>query len=177
MRVMISQPMNGLSAEEIRERRAAVVARLEAEGHEVVDTVFTETPPEGDNQALWYLGKSLQAIAGVDAVYFMDGWDKARGCRIEYEACVTYGVAIKNRESVNAQAEKSGTMDVIAFMKIIQEAASFTKDKDMPLNETGGLGELRCSGGIDCHVHLNAQGKISDKPTAIQVSFHVSPKV
>lgn len=70
MRVTISQPMKGLS--------------------EVVDTVFTETPPEGDNQALWYLGKSLQAIAGVDAVYFMEGWDKARGCRIEYEACVTY---------------------------------------------------------------------------------------
>ena len=59
MRVMISQPMKGLSAEEIRERRAAVVAGLEAEGHQVVDTVFTEAPPEGDNQALWYLGKSL----------------------------------------------------------------------------------------------------------------------
>ncbi len=98
MRVMISQPMNGLSAEEIRERRAAVVARLEAEGHEVVDTVFTETSPEGDNQALWYLGKSLQAIAGVDAVYFMDGWDKARGCRIEYEACVLYGIRTLNTD-------------------------------------------------------------------------------
>lgn len=96
MRVMISQPMKGLSAEEIRERRAAVVARLEAEGHEVVDTVFTETPPEEDNQALWYVGKSLQAIAGVDAVYFMEGWDKARGCRIEYEACVLYGIYAMN---------------------------------------------------------------------------------
>lgn len=96
MRVMISQPMNGLSAEEIRERRATVVARLEADGHEVVDTVFTETPPEGDNQALWYLGKSLQAIAGVDAVYFMEGWDKARGCLVEYEACRRYPVGILN---------------------------------------------------------------------------------
>lgn len=106
----------------------------------------------------------------MDAVYFMKGWEKARGCRIEYEACVTYGVAIKN-------TEKSGAMDMLAFMKIIQEAASLTKDKDMPLNETGGLEESRCAGGIDCHVHLNAQGKINDKPTAIQVSFHVPPKV
>ena len=45
MRVAISQPMKGLSAEEIRKQRAVVVASLEAEGHEVVDTVFTGTPP------------------------------------------------------------------------------------------------------------------------------------
>ncbi|MGE9984855.1 hypothetical protein [Desulfovibrio sp. SGI.169] len=39
MRVMISQPMKGLSVEEIRERRATVVAMLGADGHEAVDTV------------------------------------------------------------------------------------------------------------------------------------------
>ncbi len=177
MRVMISQPMKGLSAEEIRERRVAVVAKLEADGHEVVDTLLTDTPPENGSQALWYLGKALQAIAGVDAVYFMEGWEKARGCRIEYEACVAYGVTIINKGSFNAQTEKSGTMSVIEFIKMMQEAASLTIGKDMPRNETGALWGLRDADGIDCHIHLTAQGQISDKPTGIQVGFHVPPKV
>lgn len=98
MRVMISQPMNGLTAEQIREKRAEVVATLEAEGHEIVDTVFTETPPENGNQALWYLGKAFQAISIVDAVYFMDGWELARGCRLEYEAAAAYGIRTINAE-------------------------------------------------------------------------------
>lgn len=98
MRVAISQPMKGLSAEEIRKQRAVVVASLEAEGHEVVDTVFTGTPPESGSQALWHLGKALQTLSTVDAVYFMDGWDQARGCRIEYEACVFYGKTAMNAE-------------------------------------------------------------------------------
>lgn len=28
----------------------------------------------------------------VDAVYFVDGWQEARGCRIEHDAAVAYGV-------------------------------------------------------------------------------------
>lgn len=101
MRVMISQPMKGLSAGQIREKRAAVVAALEAEGHEVVDTVFTETPPENGNQALWCLGKALQAMSTVDAVYFMDGYENARGCMIEYVACRYYGIKIANMKQLS----------------------------------------------------------------------------
>lgn len=95
MRVMISQSMKGLSTEEIRERRTAVVAKLEADGHEIVDTVFTDTPPEGAELALWYLGKALQAMSAVDAVYFMEGWENARGCRIERAAAEAYGVVVR----------------------------------------------------------------------------------
>ncbi len=94
MRVMISQPMRGLTQEEITNNRADVVCKLEKYGHEVVNTIFTETPPENNNQALWFLGKSLQAMAGVDAVLFMDGFGDARGCRIEHDACVHYGLQV-----------------------------------------------------------------------------------
>lgn len=94
MRVMISQPMKGLTEKQIRQSRAEAVAMLESEGHTVIDTVFADTPPESAEQALWYLGKALQVIARVDAVYFMDGWKEAWGCRLEYEACVKYGVKV-----------------------------------------------------------------------------------
>lgn len=94
MRVMISQPMAGLTEDEIRKNRAAAVARLEAEGHEVVDSIVADEPPACDNVALFYLGESFKIMAKCDAVLFLDGWDKARGCRMERAACEAYGVQV-----------------------------------------------------------------------------------
>ena len=92
MKVMISQPMKGKSTEQVRSERASVMAMLEAKGYIVVDTVFTDTPPAMTNVALWHLGKSLEAMSAVDAVYFMEGWRQARGCLIEHMAAEKYGL-------------------------------------------------------------------------------------
>jgi Asp-tRNA(Asn)/Glu-tRNA(Gln) amidotransferase A subunit family amidase len=92
MRIMISQPMNGLTREQIERARAETVRKLEAEGHEIVDS-FVEVPGDaGINAGLYCLGKSFQIMAGCDAVYFMPGWDKARGCSMEFHAAMKYGV-------------------------------------------------------------------------------------
>ena len=40
MKIMLSQPMNGKTNEQIKEEREALVKKLEAEGHEVLDTIF-----------------------------------------------------------------------------------------------------------------------------------------
>ena len=94
MKVIISQPMKGKSEEQVRAERADLVKKLEAEGHEVIDTVFPDFTNEG-NVPLKYLAKSLEAIADVDAVYFMPRWETARGCRIEHQCCVDYGIPVK----------------------------------------------------------------------------------
>ena len=92
MKVMISQPMRGKPVEQIRAERDAVIQKLEAKGHSVVDTVFTEEPPKTENLSLWYLGKALESMSKVDAVYFMAGWRQARGCIIEHMAAEKYGL-------------------------------------------------------------------------------------
>ncbi len=94
MKIMISQPMNGLSVEQVKANRKAVVEKLEKQGHEVVDTVIAETPPDSPHQALWYLGKSLELMAQCDAVCFLPGWGNARGCLIEHEVAEKYGLAV-----------------------------------------------------------------------------------
>ena len=94
MRVMISQPMAGLTREEIERNRAEAVRWLEAEGHEVVDSIVTDEPPANSNQALFCLGKSFQIMATCDAVLFLEGWEQARGCRMEHAACEAYGVQV-----------------------------------------------------------------------------------
>lgn len=40
------------------------------------------------------MAKSIDAMAKVDAVYFVKGWNLARGCRIERKICEEYGVKI-----------------------------------------------------------------------------------
>jgi hypothetical protein len=91
-KLIISQPMKGKTEAQVRDERAELVAQLE-EGYEIVDTIFPDFTNEG-NIPLKYLAKSLEYIADVDYVYFMQGWQDARGCRIEHQVCVDYGISI-----------------------------------------------------------------------------------
>lgn len=90
MKIMISQPMRGKTNEQIREEREELVKRLQEEGHEVVDTVF-ENAPADEDVAIYMLSQSIRYIGKVDALHFMKGWERARGCKIEHEVAVEYG--------------------------------------------------------------------------------------
>lgn len=92
MKLMISQPMRGKANEQIKQERETIVKQLEAEGHEVIDTVLDLS--EGKTP-VHYLSKSIEIMADVDGVVFMPGWQQARGCRIEYQVATEYGKFIK----------------------------------------------------------------------------------
>lgn len=95
MKAMISQPMKGMSAEEIREVREKAKAVLENEGYEVVDTYFTGEPePDVVNRPLHFLAMALAKMSECEAVYFCRGWDAARGCIIEHAAAKAYGLDV-----------------------------------------------------------------------------------
>lgn len=94
-RVMISQPMRGKTEEQVRRERAETIRELTEKGYEVVDTVFPDFSSEG-NIPVKYLAKSIECIAEVDAVYFMEGWNISRGCIIEHLVCAEYGIKILN---------------------------------------------------------------------------------
>lgn len=94
---MISQPMAGKSDEEILRTRLIIADRLNAFGYGVVDTLFGnqyDKEAEGMNRPLFYLAKSLEAMARCDAVYFAKDWEQTRGCQIEHQAAVAYGLQI-----------------------------------------------------------------------------------
>ena len=94
MNIMISQPMAGKKYDEIQKEREAAVHALEAMGHTVVDTILTDTPPKDSRVSLWYLAGALRKMSQCDGVLFLPGWEKARGCRIEHEAAVAYGLKV-----------------------------------------------------------------------------------
>lgn len=92
MNVFISQPMNGKKTEEIECEREEFVNDLKkylGEDINILDTIFHFAE---DVPSLVYLGRSLEVLAKADLSVFMDGWENARGCRIEYNAAKDYGV-------------------------------------------------------------------------------------
>lgn len=101
MKIMISQPMQGLSIEQIRQNREEVVKDLVAKGHDVVDSIINYIPPNIKNERVYCLAQSILIISKCDAVYFMKGFEKARGCMIEYEICKKYGIKIFNESDVS----------------------------------------------------------------------------
>lgn len=87
--------MNGKSDEEIKkERQDALLQAVATYGEEVelIDSFFESAPH--DAKPLWFLGKSLELLSTADIVYFASGWESARGCKIEHECAVAYGLNI-----------------------------------------------------------------------------------
>lgn len=93
-RVFISQPMNGRSNEEIKAERERITEQVKnyypQEPVEVIDSFFEDAPH--DAKPLWFLGKSLELLSTADVAVFANGWQSARGCGIEHECAVQYGI-------------------------------------------------------------------------------------
>ena len=93
MKYFISQVMNGRTSEAIKAERAMVIAAMAKENPkaEAIDSYFEGAPHEA--RPLWFLGKSLELLSMADLCIFVDySATKARGCQLEYEACIAYGI-------------------------------------------------------------------------------------
>lgn len=97
-KLFISQPIRDKTQDEIvREREAAIAAAktaLSEDDIEVIDSYFTDYNPENGCIPLKYLSKSLEKLADADVAYFCKDWDTARGCKIEHQCAVEYGIGI-----------------------------------------------------------------------------------
>lgn len=85
--------MNGKTNDEILSVRKKAIKSAErelGEPVEVIDSFFKDAPH--DARPLWFLGKSLELLSTADVVYFAKGWKNARGCRIENQCAVDYGI-------------------------------------------------------------------------------------
>lgn len=94
-KIFISQPMKGKTDEEIlseRNRAIKVIQETISEDIEIIDSFLKKEIPTRVNEPLWNLGESLMILSTADIAYFVKGWDKARGCKIEHECAVQYGL-------------------------------------------------------------------------------------
>ena len=101
-KAILSQPMAGKTYEEIVATREKAMAALKEKGQEVIETLFTyecyskeQMQKRGVVQIpICFLAKSLENMSLCHAAYFCKGWEKARGCKIEHDAAVAYGLEI-----------------------------------------------------------------------------------
>lgn len=77
----------------------------------VVNTLYEENAPVNYNHpGLYYLGKTIDDMGIVDAVYFTRDWQSARGCRLEREIAKAYGVKILDYDFLEESKEEAPTI-------------------------------------------------------------------
>ena len=93
--VFISQPMRGLTSDEIKANRFAAVKDIKKYDEEVniIDSYF-EDAPQTKLPALWWLGQSICKLSEADIIYCLKGYENARGCRIEVLCAKEYGIEV-----------------------------------------------------------------------------------
>ena len=96
MKVFISQPMSGLTTEEVvkaRDRAIRIIKnRYPNEEIHVIENYIHDLP-EGSHP-LEYLGRDILIMKDADLVFFVHGHHAARGCRIEWSVANEYGLKI-----------------------------------------------------------------------------------
>lgn len=97
-KIFISQPMRGLTDEEILNKRQEIMKNVEKvikEPVELIDSFIEDYPVEiYKHIPVFYLGKSIQFLSQADVAYFGGDWRNARGCKIENEIAKQYGIEI-----------------------------------------------------------------------------------
>ncbi len=103
-KVFVSMPMAGKSREEIESVQEytfkSVSASLEKESVELINSYLADTdelPP------LECLAESLKLMARADYVVFVDGWENARGCKVERLCAEQYGLEIIDVKSIDLE--------------------------------------------------------------------------
>lgn len=96
-KLFISCPMAGLRDEMILAERVRIHQKAEAalgEKLEVIDSFIDGRTFTEKNAPVRYLAQSIAFLADADVAAFGEGWERARGCRIEHEICLEYDIDI-----------------------------------------------------------------------------------
>ncbi len=97
MKVFISQPMRGLTDNEItclREEGKKHFLEIYTGGEDVEFISSFENNLPDNTPPLYFLGRALQMLSEADVALFIGDWKSARGCRMEHLACEEYGYTI-----------------------------------------------------------------------------------
>lgn len=106
--IFISQPMTGKSEEEILATRQKAIdeihqlASKDGEQVNIIDSYIDDAMRNefqgrmGDaiNWDIYWLSQSLQKLALADTIWLCEGWEYSKGCNIELECAISYGLDI-----------------------------------------------------------------------------------
>lgn len=104
-KIFISQPMTGFTVEEIKERRKLAETYCKQffteNSIEFIDGLNeNNTIATKNKQQLIALGDAIKVLSDAHYIYFIDGWESSKGCRVERLIAELYGIGIINKPEV-----------------------------------------------------------------------------
>lgn len=117
--IFISQPMTGKNEEEILATRQKEIDKIhqlfDADGVEIniiasyVDDAtrkhFKEHVSDDINWDIFWLSQSLERLAMADMIWLCEGWEYSKGCNVELECAIQYGLCIVYPEYITEWSE------------------------------------------------------------------------
>ena len=117
--IFISQPMTGKSEEEILATRQKEIDKIhqlfDADGVEIniiasyIDDAtrkhFKEHVSDDINWDIFWLSQSLERLAMADMIWLCEGWEYSKGCNVELECAIQYGLGIMYPEYITEWSE------------------------------------------------------------------------
>ena len=120
-KVFISQPMTGLSKEEILDTRLEAIEWVyktliendfcRDDEIEIIDSYVEENQDKTDTteNLIYMLGTSIQLLSEAEIVYFCEGWENSRGCKVEHLVAEEYGLKFLSTKKKNKVVNISDT--------------------------------------------------------------------
>jgi predicted nucleic-acid-binding Zn-ribbon protein len=103
-KVFISLPMRGLTLKQVKynyeqaKMNISNMSLADKDGNIVdcddlyfFDNIQEDLDPE-TSRSLDYLSNDVKMLGDADLVYFVSGWEKSRGCNIEYQICKDWDI-------------------------------------------------------------------------------------
>ena len=95
--LFVSTPMKGIEDVELIKLRLhecleEVRTLFPDDDVRLLNTVITDDIPDFLKADLYCLGTNIRRMSAADIVYFDNGWENARGCKIEHECAKEYGI-------------------------------------------------------------------------------------
>lgn len=97
MKIYISGPITGANINTTRLRFKCAEATLRIQGFTVANPMENGLPEDAPYDE--HIKRDLEMLAECDAIYLLNGWERSKGCRIEFNE------AVKARKRITYEKE------------------------------------------------------------------------
>ena len=102
-KIFVSMPMRDLFEDELPRKQVKLLELAGEYLHEAVELIDSYFSAEYLRKPLESVGEAIKRMSDADYVVFGEGWNEARGCKIEMACAANYGKKILLEDNGNLE--------------------------------------------------------------------------